>query len=268
MHPILFEYNGIIITSFGVLLTVSFIVFMLALVKFTIKNNVTMDFFSSHLISLFLAVILGAKGLYWLCNYDILWTYITASFSQGEYLYILKYLFNIEQFYVLGGLLTGGLLFYYFIRKNNQPLLQWLDALLPSLHGALIFGFLGSFLGGYYVGKPSPSFPGMVFAGDPNYSFAAANYIVPIHPIQLYSMLCSTIIFFILLEIGKKVKVEGAVGALGIFLLSIQIILIEFLRGSDNIPYLLGFTLNQYVGIAGVVLSLYLFMKKVPRIST
>lgn len=226
-----------------------------------------MDFFSSHVISLLIATILGAKALYWLFNYDVLFTYISTSIEHQDFLAIFKYIFNIEQFYVLGGLLSFGGLFYFYLKKNNQPPLPWLDAIVPAFYTSFIFGFIGSFLGGYYVGKPSPSFPGMIFTGDPNYSFAAANYIVPIHPIQLYSMILAIIVVFILREVGKKIHAEGAVGSLGIFLLSIQVIIIEFLRGSDNIPNILGVSLNQYIGLGGVLFALYLFTKKVPRIT-
>lgn len=267
MYPILLHYNNLIITSFGLFLTIAFIVFMVVLVKLTHKKGLEMEFFSNHIFSLFISTILGAKMLYWIFNYDVLWTYITSSIDHGDYFAVFKYLFNIEQFYVIGGLTAFVVLFYFYAKKHAQPLFKWMDIILPSLSLAFVFGFIGSFLGGYFVGKPSPSFPGMLFTGDPNYSFAASSYIIPIHPIQLYAAISSMIIFFILYEVSKKVKVDGVVGTLGLFLLSLQSLLIEFLRGNDNIVRLFDITINQYAGVVGIVIAIYLFTKKLPKIT-
>ncbi|MFN7160117.1 MAG: prolipoprotein diacylglyceryl transferase [Candidatus Gracilibacteria bacterium] len=267
MYPILLHYNNIIITSFGLFLTIAFVVFMVVLVKLTHKKGLEMEFFSNHIFSLFLSTILGAKLLYWIFNYDVLWTYIMSSIGQGDYFAVFKYLFNIEQFYVIGGLIAFTLLFYFYAKKHAEPLLKWMDVILPSLSLAFVFGYIGSFLGGYFVGKPSPSFPGLLFTGDPNYSYAAASYIIPIHPIQLYGAIVSLIIFFILFEISKKVKVDGVVGTLGLFLLSLQSFLIEFLRGNDNIMRLFDVTINQYGAIVGMAFAVYLFTKKLPKIT-
>lgn len=267
MYPILLHYNNLIITSFGLFLTIAFVVFMVVLVKLTHKKGLEMEFFSNHIFSLFLSTIFGAKLLYWIFNYDVLWTYIVSSVEHGDYFAVFKYLFNIEQFYVIGGLITFALLFYFYAKKHSEPLLKWMDIILPSLSIAFVFGFIGSFLGGYFVGKPSPSFPGILFTGDPNYSFAASSYIIPIHPIQLYGAIISLIIFFILFEISKKVKVDGVVGTLGLFLLSLQSFLIEFLRGNDNIVRLFDITINQYAGIIGMAFAIYLFTKRLPKIT-
>ena len=247
---------------------------MIATIQLTAKKELDIQFFTNHIFSLFLGTLAGTKLLYWLVNIGTLYDNIQVKiernglFDWDTATGIFKLLFNIDQFYVMGGALAFGGLFLLYAKRHKQPLLPWMDVIIPAFSIALFFGMIGSFLGGYYVGIPTDSFLGVRFSGDQLYSHATFLYAVPIHPIQLYISATSLITFGILMEILKKVKVSGVTGVLGLFLLSLSSFLLEFLRSGDDtvVPFGAIFHLNQYIAFLGIALSIYLFTKKVPRI--
>jgi len=267
MYPILLDFGELKITSFGVFLTLAFIVFVLVLMKLAPRRDVNMDFFTKNLFVLFIGAALGTKVLFWLLNYNEIYYNVLSAMEIQKIFALVPILFNAEQFYLMGGIVTFGLIFSFLAKRQEQQILPWLDVLLPSFSIALSIALIGSFLGGFYVGGPTESLFGIDFSSaDAKYSIASFLYTIPIHPIQLYSALSTFLIFLVLYEVMRKVKVQGVVGVVGLLLLGIQNIVIEVFRGDDNIFRLFGFTINQYISLLGILLAIYLFMKRVPKI--
>lgn len=276
MYPILLQYQGFIVTTFGLFLTLAFLSFVVALFQTATLREVNISFFSRHVLLLFLGTLLGAKGLFWL-HKIIVWTLqpgdffndITNHLDNQRYLVVLKQFINIEEFYVIGGILAFLGLFLWFAKKDKEPLLKWLDALMPPFALALAVGFVGSFLGGYYVGAEVLGFPGVSYAGaDFRYSYAAqiASSVL-VHPIAVYASIACFLIAFVSYTMLKKVHTAGVVGVVTLILLSLQNIIIELFRNPvDNIVFIGPFTINQYASVAGIGLAIYLFMRKLPRV--
>lgn len=278
MYPILLQFQGFIVTTFGLFLTLAFLSFVVALIKSTAHRSVSISFFSRHVLMLFLATVLGAKGLYWI-HKIVVWTLqpgdfyndVTINLDAHRYLAVLKQFINVEEFYVIGGVLAFVGLFLWFARKEKESLLQWLDCLMPPFALALAVGFIGSFLGGYYVGSEIVGFPGVSYAGaDFRYSYAAqiASSVL-VHPIAIYASIVCFIIAFISYTMLKKVHTPGVVGVVALILLSLQNIIIELFRNPvDNIIFIGPFSINQYASVAGIMVAIYLFMRKLPRVQS
>lgn len=268
MYPILFEFQGIVITSFGLFLTLGFIAFIVALVRLTTYRKLNINFFSDHILSLFLFSVLGAKVLYWICNVVPLYNSIMPNIDFGRYYAIFKLLFNIEEFYILGGILSFGILFFLYAKKHKEPLLKWLDCLMPALAIGLFFGFIGSFLGGYFVGKETATMFGVTFTSDPRFSLASSlASSVPVHPIQIYAAIAMLLIFLVTFELVRKIRTPGVAGVVGLLFVSLADLLIEFLRTpGDRIAFLGHLSINQYASILGIALAVFLFLRKVPQI--
>ncbi len=268
MYPILFEFQGIVITSFGLFLTLGFIAFIITLVRLTPSRNVNINFFSDHILSLFLGSVLGTKLLFWICNALPILASIRPNWDFGRYYAIFKLLFNIEEFYIIGGVVAFAALFFIYARKHKEPLLKWLDCLMPSLAIALFFGFIGSFLGGYFIGKETDTMFGVLFTSDPRFSLAAnVASSVPVHPIQLYAAVIMLFIFFVTFELVRKIRTPGVAGVVGLLFISLADLLLEFLRTpGDRITFIANLTINQWISIAGIALAIYIFLRKVPQI--
>ncbi|PIV90466.1 hypothetical protein COW46_03085 [Candidatus Gracilibacteria bacterium CG17_big_fil_post_rev_8_21_14_2_50_48_13] len=276
MYPILLQFQGFIVTTFGLFLTLSFLAFVVALMKTTLLRKVSIGFFSRHVLVLFLATILGAKGLYWV-HKIIIWILqpgdyyndISSNLDYGRYLTVLKQFINVEEFYVIGGVLAFGLLFFFYAKREKEHVLEWLDALLPPFALALAVGFIGSLLGGYYVGSEIYGFPGISYAAvDFRYSYAAqiASSVL-VHPIALYASITCFLIAFISYTMLKKVTTSGVVGIVTLILICLQNIIIEFFRNPvDNTIFLGPLTINQIVSMLGILVAIYIFMKKLPRV--
>lgn len=274
MYPILFQIGDLIVTSFGALLTLAFVVFIIGIIRFAPRRGLTMKFFSEHIVSLTLGSFLGAKLLYWIVQFQDIAPFLTENVRTGRFLPTFKLLFNIEQFYVLGGIIIFLLLFVFFAKRHKEPVLPWLDCIVPAFLIGFAIANVGSFLGGYYVGAGTDSFLGMRFGlYDPASLEASLSYAsqiassIPIHPIQLYMAAASFILFLITRELLKKMRSPGVVTVVGSVLFSIVVFLVEFLRNPDDrIFYILWLDINQWAAIAGVVLAVTLFLTKVPRI--
>ena len=268
MYPILFEFQGIVITSFGLFLTLGFIAFIIALVRLTTYRNLNINFFSDHILSLFLFSVLGAKVLYWICNVIPLYNSIAPNLDFGRYYAIFKLLFNIEEFYILGGILSFGIVFFLYAKKHKEPLLKWLDCLMPALAIGLFFGFIGSFLGGYFVGKETATMFGVTFTSDPRFSLASSlASSVPVHPIQIYAAIAMLCVFFVTFELVRKIRTPGVAGVVGLLFISLTDLLIEFLRTpGDRIAFFFHLSINQWASILGIALAVFLFLRRVPQI--
>lgn len=271
MYPILLQFGDIVIANFGIFLTIAYFAFIIGVTKFADSRHVHPGFFLKHVAVFTIFSYLGVKLLFWILNFPRLFQDVSNDIADNWYIGVIKLLFNMDEFYVWGAVILFGLAFYYFAKKEKEPILVWYDIFISSISISLFFGFIGAFLGGYYVGSETTSIFGVSFANsDIRYSLAAQiASSVSVHPIQLYFAVISLLIFFICLKMMKKVQVPGLVGVIGTILLSLSTIIIEFFRSpSDRIFFIGTFTINQVFALLCVLGSVYLFMKKLPRIGS
>ena len=134
-----------------------------------------------------------------------------------------------EGFVVYGGILTGFLSAWLYLRKKEQPFLRWTDLLLPGVAIAQGFGRVGCFLAGCCYGKPTDSCLGVTF---PAGSFAPAG--VSLWPTQLFSAAGNLMIAAFLLLADRKQHREGALTGWYLLLYGVGRFLVEFLRNDDR----------------------------------
>jgi len=175
-----------------------------------------------------------------------------------------------------GGLFTGIVTLFVYVKKHHLPFLKIIDILMPSAALGLGFGRIGCFLNGCCFGKVAPHIPwaiqfprtldktGMV-DGSPaflhQYELGLVHlsdmHTLPIHPTQLYSFLSDVALFFILSVFFKYRKRDGEV----LFLFGILYPVIRFcmeqLR-SDNPLFFNLFTVAQIISIGMFVVSVIL----------
>jgi len=273
MYPVLFKQGDVVITSFGVMTTLAFFAFILGIYYVSRRTKVDFEFFSKHLFGLVLSFALGTKLLYWILGFQNLFMdNIIPNAMQGRIYPIFKLLFNMDQFVLFGGVIGALMYLGWLCKKHRQPFLSWLDTFVPPFAFALTLGFLGAFLGGYYVGAETTSFLGVTYSGaDIEYSIAAQNAsFFSVHPIQLYAAASSLLVFFATFNMWRRVgQTAGLIGVIGTILLSLQTFIIEFFRSSfDSTFYLVGLSVNQWLSLAFMIFAIYLFMYKMQRIGT
>lgn len=83
--------------------------------------------------------------------------------------------------------------FLYKVFQKKEPILEWMDVLSVAFFPAFFLFSLGEFFGGYGFGLPTSSITGMVINTD---SFHLSG--VLIHPLQMYYVIVSGIIFLLI----------------------------------------------------------------------
>jgi len=137
------------------------------------------------------------------------------------------------------GNLWGGVLgILLFARLKKKPLPHLADLLGISAVLALVFMRLGCLQSGCCHGTPT-ELPLSITFLDPRAGIPSRLRGTPLHPVQLYEMLASLILFLfahfrILARISKKKIAAGSAFLVSIGLYSAIRFLLEFIRASDR----------------------------------
>jgi len=152
-----------------------------------------------------------------------------------------------------GSFIFGLLSLLFFLKKNKLPVLETLDKVVIFLPLAHALGRIGCFFNGCCYGYPTDVFRGTFLEK----CFGC------LHPVQLYSSLCLTGIFFLLFAADRKKRFAGQILSLYLILYGICRFLLEFLR-ADNASVFFKLSLFQIISIVLFLtgVSLYLQLSK------
>jgi len=287
MYPIIFEYNGLVISSYGLMLMLAFVTCNYLLKNYLIQINKDPKVGDDIIFYAAIGGIIGAK-LY----------YILEGIPTGEaqhnidgFILIFKGLFTlsfqtlaqgINQFgsglVFLGGLIGGMLSVTIYIRKNNLDWLTVGDWVAPYLALGHAIGRIGCFLVGDCYGKPcelpwAVSFPKglpattyenfQLFYPDVFIEYVQNNFnpgdIISVHPTQIYESLIYFSVFIFLLKIRNNKSYNGFVIYQYLLLAGISRFMIEIFR--LNPKYILGFSGAQCISLIMIIISLLLLYK-------
>ena len=287
MYPIIFEYKGLVISSYGLMLMFAFVICNYLLKKYLITINQDPKVGDDIIFYAAIGGIVGAK-LY----------YIIEGIPTGEakynidgFILIFKGIFSfsfeklaqgINQFgsglVFLGGLIGGMLSVTVYIKKNKLDWLTVGDWVAPYLALGHAIGRIGCFLVGDCYGKPchlpwAVSFPqGLPATTYENFQYYYPNIfinyiqsnfnpgdIISVHPTQLYESFIYFMVFIILLKIREYKVFNGFVIYQYLLLAGLARFFIEFFR--LNPKYILGFSGAQFISLIMIFISLMLLYK-------
>ena len=264
MYPIIFEYNGFIISSYGLMLMLAFLICNYLLRKYLISINEDSSKADDIIFYAAIGGIVGSKIYYIIEENKFYETYVAI-------IDIFKGLFTINfellasgisgfggGLVFLGGLIGGMLSVTYYIYKNNMNWLETADWVAPYLALGHSIGRIGCFLVGDCYGK----------ACDLPWAMSFPNGIPPtlehVHPTQLYESLFGFLIFLYLIVVRKKYYSQDNLNKKGfvmyeyLFLAGLLRFLVEFIR--VNPTYAFGLSGAQFISIAMMLLGA-VFMK-------
>lgn len=160
---------------------------------------------------------------------------------------------------LVGGVVTGALVFVLYARRNGLPLLRLADAVVAPLALAQALGRFGCFAAGCCYGKVcDPSHPLAVQFTHPSAIAAARFANQPLIATQLVEALSDLVLVAILtIAWRRRLRPEGTVLWLYVTLYSIVRFTIEFYRGDiDRGLYFDGaLSTSQLFAIAGMVVG-------------
>jgi phosphatidylglycerol---prolipoprotein diacylglyceryl transferase len=255
MYPHLFTIGDFTVTSFGLMMFLSFVGGAWVLARQFEKRGLDPEAAWDMLLWIALGGIIGAKLYYVGLHYEaLLENPIRELTNRGGLVWY-------------GGFIGGVLAFYWQARKRNLPLVPAFDATAPALALAYAIGRMGCFLVGDDYGRPTESWVGIAF--PEGYPPSTAGYfrsigtsipaeipdaaVLAVHPTQLYEVALALIMFAVLWRVSGRLR-SGRLFALYLAMYGVLRFGIEFVRAKTDL-IILGLTTSQIASILLLVLA-------------
>jgi phosphatidylglycerol:prolipoprotein diacylglycerol transferase len=263
MFPVLFRIGDFEVTTFGLMMFLSFLAGAWLLGKQLERYGVSKDYAWDMLAWIAVGGILGAKLWYLGLNYqDLLADPLRELTSRGGLVWY-------------GGLVGGILAYYFQVRARKLPMAVMYDATAPALAVAYAVGRMGCFLVGDDYGRYTESWVGMEFPkGAPPTTAAQLrelgsnvpasipdSAIVAVHPTQLYEIALALIMFVILWNVARRSLRTGQLFSLFLILYSIERFFIEFVRAKGD-RFVFGLSTSQLASLALVTVGTWLWFHR------
>jgi phosphatidylglycerol:prolipoprotein diacylglycerol transferase len=268
MYPILFYIGDFPITSFGLMMFLSFIGGAWATGRLLKRYGLDPALIWDMLAWIAIGGIVGAK-VYWLALH---WPDVVASPRAM--------ILRRDGLVWYGGLIGGVLAYWLQIRSRRLPTAVMFDATAPALLLAIALGRLGCFLVGddygIYTDGPlgiafpqgtPPSTAGYLRSvGDAIPASIADSAIVPVHPTQLYEVVIALILFGLVWRLSRRSLEPGRLFAAFMGLYAVERFGIEVLRAKDD-RFLAGLSTSQAISVLLVLGAVLLWRRQrsVPR---
>jgi phosphatidylglycerol:prolipoprotein diacylglycerol transferase len=251
MFPTLIKIGNFEITTFGVMMFLSFVTAGWVLARQFKRYRLGEELASSMVVYAAIGGIVGAKIYYAILFQD--W----------------RLLFDRAGLVWYGGLIGGFLACSFLILRNKVDYLTAADAAAPALSIGYCLGRIGCFLVGDDYGRPTDAWYGVAFPkGAPPTTaeslreFGVAidpaipgSQVLSVHPTQLYEAGASLLMFGLLLWVNRRPHGKGLAWGLFLILLGIERFLVEIVRAKDD-RFFGAFTVAQLISTILIVAGL------------
>ncbi|HUF12212.1 MAG TPA: prolipoprotein diacylglyceryl transferase [Longimicrobiales bacterium] len=262
MYPVLFEIGGVTITSFGVMMFLSFLAGAWVLSRQLQMRGFDPELAWDFLLWVAVGGIVGAKLYYNLLHFEELRADPLAELT------------NRAGLVWYGGLIGGVLAYYWQVKRRGLPLAPMFDATAPSLFLAYAIGRMGCFLVGDDYGLPTDSWVGIAFPNGAPPSTAGYlrtvgadipasvpdSAILAVHPTQLYEVAAALVLFGVLLQLSKRGLRSGRLFALYLAFYGVERFLVEFVRAKSD-RLMLGLSTSQLASILLLALAAFIWTR-------
>lgn len=238
MIPILYESQFISIQTQWVMVAIALLTCSYLAIRRLKRARVNFTLFIEHSGSFFLSAILFSRIFYFAIHTD--------AYFPGFDLRTIWNFFSIwdQGFSFWGALLGFTIALLYRLRRSEENSWKWLDALTVPLIIGMGIGSLGAFLGGNAYGRPTDLIWGI------RYEVYSVKYTVPVHPVQIYSILIFMVILFMKRWLNSQTDFFTREGNSTLYYttsMSLSLFILEFFRGDDTLL------------IQGIRLSIFLY---------
>lgn len=248
MHPILFNLGPLVIHTYGFFVAMGFIAGVMVVRNLAIQDKLNAERIIDLTFWLLLTGFAGARLLFVITRW--------SDFADDP-----LRIFKIWE----GGLVFYGALFttvpfaIWYMRKHNLPVWKSLDAMIPGLVIAHMFGRFGCTAAGCCYGRPT----GTSFGIRLNSSLVEESYRgILLHPVQLYEAFALFLIFIGLLMIWKRKKFDGQVFLAYFMSYAVVRSVLEVFRGDLIRGFVIDDILStsQFISLIFFVIALLVFI--------
>lgn len=253
MWPTLFKIGNFEVTTFGLMMFLGFVVAGFVLARNFRRYGLSEDDASSVVLAGMLGGIVGAK-----IYYAILYRDLDLLFDRAGLVWY-------------GGLIGGAIAVSIFLIRKKIDYFTATDAAAPALTIGYALGRVGCFLVGDDYGRPTDSAIGIAFPKGAPPSTAGnlrdfgayvdptlpADTVLKVHPTQIYEVVLSLLMFYVLMRIARRPHPKGIVLAAFMVMAGLERFIVEIFRAKDD-RFLGPFTVAQLISvlliIGGVIL--------------
>ena len=237
--------------TYGVLVALGFLAGLGVTVRLARRSGYNAELITNLAVYVALAGMLGAK-------------IAMILFDWREYLAQPGRIFSLETLQA-AGVFQGGLILalataYFYMKKQNLPVLASSDAFAPGVAIGHAIGRLGCFSAGCCWGVET-NLPWAVHFHNPvAWNLTGVPLEKGLHPTQLYESGVELLLFLFLYQRYNKPHAPGQVIGLYLVLSSVMRFLIEFVRFHQQ-ALILGLSLTQWISLALAVAGIALLAR-------
>jgi phosphatidylglycerol:prolipoprotein diacylglycerol transferase len=250
MHPILFEFGGFTIYSYGVLLAAAYLLgLQFALIRAR-SRGLDRERVMDLGIWIIISALVGAKLLLLVVDY--------RPFLANPRT-IVDLLRSGGVFY--GGLIAAVTVALFYIWRHRMPMWTTTDVFAPGIALGHVVGRLGCLLAGCCFGRPT-SAPWAISFHDPNaFATSGTPLGVSLHPTQLYEAGAEALILVFLLAFERRGRpFPGRTFWSYMLLYGVSRFIIEFYRGDPRGTVFDALSTSQFVSVILVPLSVVMLL--------
>ena len=250
MFPVLFRIGGFTVTSFGVMIALSFVAGGWIMGKELRRKGQDPEHAWDLCGWAAISGILGAKIYYLILNWQL-------TVAQPR-----EMILSRSGLVWYGGFILAALTILWRLRRAKLPILTFADAAGPTLALGYAVGRIGCFLVGDDYGGPTNAAWGVKFPQGAPPSTAANlrafgvhvpgdvpdSTVMAVHPTQLYETGLSLAIFFLLWKIRHRFTAPGAIWFIWLSLAGVERFIVEIFRAKDD-RFLGGLTVAQLISL-------------------
>jgi phosphatidylglycerol:prolipoprotein diacylglycerol transferase len=245
MHPILFDFGGFTVYTYGVLLAAAYLLgLQFALMRARargLEGQRVMDLG----IWIIISALVGAKLLLLVVDF--------RQFTETPRA-VLDLARSGGVFY--GGLIAAVAVALIYLRRHKLPLWTTTDVFAPGIALGHAVGRLGCLMAGCCFGKPA-SVPWAITFRNPAALAQGTPLGVPVHPTQLYEAGAEALILVALLVLERRGRgFPGRTFWTYMLLYGVSRFIIEFYRGDSRGVVLGMLSTSQFVSVILVPLSI------------
>ncbi|MFQ5646004.1 MAG: prolipoprotein diacylglyceryl transferase [bacterium] len=246
MHPILFTIGPVKVYTYGLLISLGFIIASTVAAGRAGKEGLDPEPVMDLAFYSLIAAIVGSRLLYAVVNYR---------YFLADPLRIFKLWEGGLVFY--GGLIGAVGVGVWYVRKQQLPVWLTLDVFAPSIALGQGIGRLGCFAAGCCYGRKCDLPWAVTFTNQKG----LAPLGIPLHPTQLYASFNLIMIFSFLSWFRKRRSFEGQIFALYLIIYSIHRFIIEFFR-SDHRGTVFMLSTSQFISLFIISLGIWAYLAK------
>jgi phosphatidylglycerol:prolipoprotein diacylglycerol transferase len=243
MHPLLFELHLGALTipfhTYGLMIAIGFILGVMTVRRLAKLSGIDPDQCADLAFWLLLLGFIGSRVLFILTR---------LSYFLANPLDMLKVWEGGLVFF--GGLIASTLFAVWYFAKHKLNPWRMIDVLSPGLVIAHAFGRLGCLSAGCCYGKPT-GVPWGIRMDSELVDFSLRG--IPLHPTQLYEFVSLMVLYFGLIIVFRKKRIEGQVGLTYFMTYPLIRSVIEVFRGDSIRGFLIEGILSTSQFISALV---------------